>query len=81
MSIMVFKLLSIIRKVLDWFPEHLPVIIFSDDTDWCKEQTLFESDRFMVSEGNETSVDLCLMSMCHYHIIANSSMSWWGILD
>ena len=32
----------------------------------------------MVSEGNETSVDLCLMSMCHYHIIANSSMSWWG---
>ena len=56
----------------------MPVIIFSDDTDWCKEQTLFESDRFMVSEGNETSVDLCLMSMCHYHIIANSSMSWWG---
>ena len=66
------------QKALDWFPEHLPVIIFSDDTDWCKEQTLFESDRFMVSEGNETSVDLCLMSMCHYHIIANSSMSWWG---
>ena len=29
------------QKVLDWFPEHLPVIIFSDDTDWCKEQTLF----------------------------------------
>ena len=59
-------------------PEDTPVIIFSDDTDWCKEQELFSSDRFLVSESGSSYVDLCLMSMCSYHIIANSSFSWWG---
>jgi hypothetical protein len=66
------------EKALEWFPENIPAIIFSDDPQWCKQQELFSSDRFIVSENNETSVDLCLMSMCYYHIIANSSLSWWG---
>ena len=55
-----------------------PVIVFSDDSAWCKEQELFESDRFMISEDNSVDADLCLMSMCTHHIIANSSLSWWG---
>ena len=32
----------------------------------------------MISEDNDTDIDLCLMSKCNYHIIANSSFSWWG---
>ena len=32
----------------------------------------------MIAEGNTTDCDLCLMSLCKYHIIANSSFSWWG---
>ena len=32
----------------------------------------------MIAEGNSTDCDLCLMSLCKYHIIANSSFSWWG---
>ncbi|OUU22280.1 MAG: hypothetical protein CBC13_07860 [Planctomycetia bacterium TMED53] len=59
-------------------PEDLPVLIFSDGIDWCKEQEHFQGDRFHFSEGNGTGVDLCLQSMCSYHIIANSSFSWWG---
>ena len=39
---------------------------------------MFEDDRFMIAEGNSTDCDLCLMSLCKYHIIANSSYSWWG---
>lgn len=57
--------------------EELPVIIFSDDPEWCYSQKLFDSDRFFVSENN-FDFDLCLMTLCQYHIIANSSYSWWG---
>ena len=32
----------------------------------------------MISEGNDADIDLCLMTKCDYHIIANSSFSWWG---
>ena len=65
------------EQALAELPE-LPVIIFSDDSEWCKEQELFSDDRFIVAEGNSTDCDLCLMSLCKYHIIANSSFSWWG---
>ncbi len=65
-------------KSISIFPENIPIIIFSDDPIWCKEQKIFSSDRFMISENNTTDFDLCLMSLCQYHIIANSSYSWWG---
>jgi hypothetical protein len=63
---------------LSHMPEDIPVMIFSDDIEWCKEQKLFQGDRFIFAEGNNTGVDLCLQSLCTYHIIANSSFSWWG---
>jgi len=66
------------QQALSHFDENLPVIIFSDDPQWCDEKELFKPDRFFISEGGDTRVDLCLMSLCSYHIIANSSYSWWG---
>jgi hypothetical protein len=66
------------EKALKEFDDDRPVIVFSDDPDWCMEQPLFESDRFVVSESDDNGIDLCLMSMCTSHIIANSSFSWWG---
>jgi hypothetical protein len=54
------------------------VIVFSDDPEWCKEQELFSDDRFLVSESGDNKIDLCLMTFCTSHIIANSSFSWWG---
>jgi len=66
------------EKALSLIDNNIPVIIFSDDSEWCLQQKLFESDRFYVSESNTNYFDLCLMSMCNYHIIANSSFSWWG---
>jgi len=66
------------KKALEQMPKDLPVIVFSDDSQWCREHEFFEDDRFMISEDNEDHYDLCLMSMCGYHIIANSSFSWWG---
>lgn len=66
------------EKALTKFNSDIPVIVFSDDVEWCREQKLFDSDRFMISESKDQYVDLCLMSLCKYHIIANSSFSWWG---
>jgi hypothetical protein len=66
------------QRALSYFDENLPVIIFSDDPEWCNNQEIFESDRFFISEGGDSRVDLSLMSLCSYHIIANSSYSWWG---
>lgn len=57
---------------------NFSVIIFSDDIEWCKVQKEFESDRFILSETHDTGMDMCLMGMCRYHIISNSSFSWWG---
>ncbi len=65
-------------KGLDHF-EGRNIIIFSDDPAWCKQQELFKDDnRFLVSEENNQYTDMCLMSLCRSHIIANSSFSWWG---
>ena len=69
---------------LDYYEEalsHFPdwdVVIFSDDPEWCKKQKLFQGDRFLISESGDNKVDLCLMTLCKAHIIANSSFSWWG---
>lgn len=57
---------------------NAPVLIFSDDVNWCLNQELFSSERFFVSTSNSADYDMCLMTMCNYHIIANSSFSWWG---
>ena len=51
-------------------------IIFSDDIEWCKENLNIENAT-VANTGNDY-VDLCVMSMCNHHIIANSSFSWWG---
>jgi len=55
--------------------------IFSDDAEWAKSH-LPKTYRltFIEIENRATSVvdELYLMSQCHHHIIANSSLSWWG---
>lgn len=66
------------EKALSFFDKSLPVLVFSDDAKWCEEQKIFQDDRFIIIKDNNAYVDMCLMSKCDYHIIANSSFSWWG---
>ena len=74
------------EKALAEFDNNLPVVVFSDSIEWCKEQEIFQGDRFMFSEPEDKHsdgalmpfIDMCLMSLCDHAIIANSSMSWWG---
>jgi hypothetical protein len=66
------------KKALNEFDANSTVLVFSDDPEWCNQQELFSDDRFLIAEGNTNYVDMCLMTLCSGHIIANSSFSWWG---
>jgi hypothetical protein len=52
----------------------VPVLVFSDDRNWCKQNF----PDFEIAEGDNKYEDLNTMSRCEYHVIANSSYSWWG---
>lgn len=54
---------------------------FSDDPEWVAETLLPRYPGLTVVDHNQglTSYnDMRLMSLCHHHIVANSSFSWWG---
>lgn len=59
-----------------------PILLFSDDIEWCKNQNVFTSRECNFVENNSKIYkgysDLCLMSMCEDFIMANSTFSWWG---
>ena len=73
--------LKSMAQILKWHPQaHF--FVFSDDIKWALDNLPKEySLTFVHSEtGKEDSVisELCLMTQCKHHIIANSSLSWWG---
>lgn len=70
--------LNYYKMALEMLPNNLPVLVFSDDHAWCSSQEIFDNDRFMISENSSVDADLCMMTLCDYHVIANSSLSWWG---
>ena len=70
--------MSYYESALKNFDKNDRILVFSDDPEWCQQQEIFADDTIMISQGNDADIDLCLMSKCNYHIIANSSFSWWG---
>lgn len=53
--------------------------VFSDDLDWCRKT--FDGDNFVFvadNMGDNSYLDMFLMSQCKHNIIANSTFSWWG---
>lgn len=53
--------------------------VFSDDIKWVKENLSFPDLTVYVSGyGFDDSVEMYLMSLCKYNIIANSTFSWWA---
>ena len=70
--------LSYYEEALSKFDKDLPVLIFSDDPLWCHDEAFFNGDRFLISDSGDNITDMCLMSMCQYQIMANSTFSWWA---
>lgn len=74
--------------------EAKQLVVFSDDLDWCKQQSIFKGAYF--ADGNPQGIDvmqltngyplslptvafdLFLMTEMDKHIISNSTFSWWG---
>tara|TARA_A100001515_G_scaffold137375_1_gene129921 strand:+ start:58 stop:825 length:768 start_codon:yes stop_codon:yes gene_type:complete len=64
-------------KMSEYFGDEIIPVIFSDDVKWCKNNMKWLPENTVYME-NDLNVDLCVMSWCNAHIIANSSFSWWG---
>ena len=61
--------------------EHPQFYIFSDDIAWSRENLKLEYPMTFVpasAAGAKGECHLELMSLCKYHIITNSTFSWWG---
>jgi len=66
------------NTALQWVIDNVPnvtFIAFSDDLDWCRANL---PPDVVLSNADDQYQDMYMMSMCDYHIIANSSFSWWG---
>jgi hypothetical protein len=55
------------------------VFVFTDDPEWARSEFRPKWPMTMVSApGSDELVDLAVMKACRFHVIANSSFSWWG---
>jgi hypothetical protein len=54
--------------------------VFSDDMAYARESLPKDENIMFVDHNDEHSPheDLRLMAACQHHIIANSTLSWWG---
>jgi hypothetical protein len=53
--------------------------VVSDEIEYCKRHSLFQTDRFMFIDNLDTLDTLHFMSLCTLGgICSNSSFSWWG---
>lgn len=60
--------------------QGLRLFVFSDDIAWCRDALRFPCPTTFVGH-NDCSMaheDLWLMCQCRHHIVANSTLSWWG---
>lgn len=53
--------------------------VFSDDIEWAKKNILKNNCEYIdYNNGDNSYIDMQLMSLCKHNIIANSSFSWWA---
>lgn len=51
--------ISYYEEALNLFKKESPVLVFSDDIEWCRKQDFFKDDRFMLSEYDEKYPQMC----------------------
>lgn len=60
--------------------KSIKYFIFSDNPEWCETQFKNVPNKTILThnQGDQSYLDMWLMSRCKHHIIANSTFSWWG---
>lgn len=64
------------KDALKQLPQDIPVVVCSDDIEWCKRK--FKESRFIFSENHSFLFDFFVQTMATYNIISNSSYSLWA---
>jgi hypothetical protein len=70
--------LNYYKEAIKQMPDDLLIYVFSNDMVLAKEYLDPLNRKMVFIENNNKYEDMCLMTMCDYHIIANSTFSWWG---
>ncbi len=70
--------ISYFIKAIEQFDSSRHFLITSDDTEWCKQMFGKLGKNFHVIENIGAVENLYLQTLCHGHIISNSTYSWWG---
>ena len=70
-------------RALALLPPAAEVFVFSDDMEWTREHLPRRPGNrplVFVDDGSRRSgrADLWLMAQARHHVMANSSLSWWG---
>lgn len=61
--------------------EPLRFFVFSDDVEWVRKNLPIDNAVYVTgNEGNDSWLDLFLMSLCRHNIIANSTFSFWAAM-
>jgi hypothetical protein len=66
------------KNALSLVPDDMLIVAFSDEPALARDVFDNLNRKYFLAETNDQYTDMCLMSHCDYHIIANSSFSWWG---
>ncbi|MDD5318776.1 MAG: alpha-1,2-fucosyltransferase [Candidatus Pacebacteria bacterium] len=58
------------------------VFVFSDEIEWAKNNLILPAELTEIVYVSDEKIpayeEIHLMSLCHHHVIANSTFSWWG---
>ena len=69
------------ERALSYFAIDTPILLFSDDLDYCKGIDLFKNRNCIFIDEPDEIIALALMSLCEKGAIcANSTFSYWGAM-
>jgi hypothetical protein len=66
------------KTAIQMLPSDANIMLFSDDYSLALPFFKDLGIKVFACGTNNKFIDMCLMTQCEYHIIANSSFSWWG---